>query len=97
VFSPGASFTTTWVLQNTSTTRWALGEYDVVFIGAYNNIRLHQGSDVYDISSTVEPGWTYSFSLPMIAPFTPGVYGEAWQVVLGNQTVCPFYVYIEVR
>jgi hypothetical protein len=33
----------------------------------------------------------------MIAPFEPGIYGEAWQVVIGNQTVCPFYVYIQVQ
>jgi hypothetical protein len=33
----------------------------------------------------------------MIAPFDPGVYGELWQVILGNQPVCQFYVYIEVR
>jgi len=25
------------------------------------------------------------------------VYGEMWQIVLGNQTICPFYVYIEVK
>jgi hypothetical protein len=33
----------------------------------------------------------------MIAPFDPGTYGELWQVVLGNQTVCEFYVYIGVQ
>jgi hypothetical protein len=33
----------------------------------------------------------------MIAPFDPGVYGEMWQVILGNQTVCQFYVFIEVQ
>jgi len=97
VFSPGAGFTTTWVLQNTSTTKWDQGEYDVMYLGAANNIPMHQGSDVYDLSSTVEPGWTYNVSVPMIAPFEPGFYGEAWQVALGSQTVCPFYVYIEVR
>jgi hypothetical protein len=85
------------VLQNTGTDRWAVGEYDVVYVGAYNNILMHQGPDLYDISSAVDPGMTYNFSVPMIAPFEPGVYGEAWQVVLGSQTVCPFYVYITVQ
>ena len=97
VLNPGASFMTTWVLQNTGTTKWDKGEYDVRYLGAYNNIILHQGSDAYDLTSSVEPGWTYNFSVPMIAPFEPGFYGEAWQVVYGNQTVCPFYVYIEVK
>jgi uncharacterized protein YraI len=97
VFSPGASFVTTWVLQNTGTTPWNQGEYDVSFVGAVSNILMHQGSDVYDLTTTVEPGWTYNFSVPMIAPYTPGVYGEMWQIVLGSQTICPFYVYIEVK
>lgn len=97
VFSPGAGFTTTWVLQNTGATKWDQGETDVRYLGAANNIPMHQGSDVYDLTSSVEPGWTYNISVPMIAPFEPGFYGEAWQVAVGNQMVCPFYVYIEVK
>lgn len=97
VFSPGMSFTTTWVLQNSGTDKWDAGEYDLTFAGAVNNIRLHQGADLYDLATSVEPGSSYEFSVPMIAPFDPGVYGELWQVVLSNQTVCPFYVYIEVQ
>ena len=97
VFSPGASFSTTWVLQNTGTDKWDQNEYNIMYLGAAANIRLHQGADGYDLTSTVEPGWTYNFSVPMIAPFEPGVYGEMWQVSLGSQTVCPFYVYIEVK
>jgi uncharacterized protein YraI len=96
-FSPGTGFSTTWVLQNTSSDRWDAGEYDIAYVGAAANLPLHQGADRYDLASTVESGWTYNFSVPMIAPFDPGVYGELWQVVLGNQPVCQFYVYIEVR
>ncbi len=97
IFAPGASFNTTWVLQNTGTANWDMGEYDIVFAGSANNILMHQGPDGYDITSTVQPGNTYNFTVPMIAPFEPGVYGEAWQVVLGSQTICPFYVYITVQ
>jgi hypothetical protein len=32
----------------------------------------------------------------MIAPFNMGVYGEAWEVALGSQSLCQFYVYIAV-
>ena len=60
------------------------GRDDMRYLGAANNIPMHQGSDVYDLTSSVEPGWTYNFSVPMIAPFEPGVYGEAWQVVRGQ-------------
>jgi hypothetical protein len=97
VFAPGASFDTTWVLQNNGSDRWDSGEYDIAFVGAVNNIWMHQGADIYDLTSTVEAGWTYNFTVPMIAPFDPGVYGEMWQVILGNQTVCQFYVFIEVQ
>ena len=96
-FSPGASFSTTWVLQNTGDTKWDENEYNVVYAGAAANIPLHQGSDGYDLTSTVEPGWTYNFTVSMIAPFDPGQYGEVWQVVQGSQPVCEFYVYINVQ
>jgi uncharacterized protein YraI len=96
VFAPGSSFTTTWVVQNSGTETWNT-EYDLVYVGAASNVPLHQGSDRYDLSSSVEPGWTYNFSVPMIAPFDPGTYGEVCQVVFGNQTVCEFYVYVQVQ
>ena len=67
------------------------------FVGAVSNLALHQGADRYDLASTVEPGWTYNFSVPMIAPFDPGVFGELWQVSQGSQIICQFYVYINVQ
>jgi len=97
VFAAGAAFETTWVLQNTGDTKWDENEYNISYVGAAANIPLHQGSDGYDLTSTVEPGWTYNFTVPMIAPFDPGTYGELWQVVYGNQPVCEFYVYITVQ
>jgi hypothetical protein len=51
---------------------------------------------VYDLTSTVEPGNTYNFSVPMIAPFNTGTYGEVWEFVQGSQQLCQFYVYIDV-
>jgi uncharacterized protein YraI len=97
VFDAGMSFTTTWVLQNNTGSKWSDGEVDLRYLGAAANIPLHQGQDVYDLANTVEPGWTYNFSVPMIAPFEPGVYGEAWEVGQGSKVLCQFYVYIEVR
>ena len=97
VFGAGTSFNTNWVLQNSGSEGWVSGEYDIAFVGAVNNIYLHQGADLYDLASTVEPGSTYAFTVPMIAPFDPGTYGEQWQVVRGNQSVCQFYVYIKVE
>ena len=92
----GTPFDTTWVLQNTGTTKWDANEYDVVFMGAYNNVYLHTGPDRYDLATSVDPAMTYNFTVPMLAPFGPGDFGELWQVVYGSQTVCQFWVYIVV-
>ncbi len=92
----GAPFDTTWVIQNTGTTAWNTGDFDVAFVGAYNNVYLHTGVDRYDLYATVQPGGTYNITVPMLGPFGPGQFGELWQVVLGNQPVCQFYVYITV-
>jgi uncharacterized protein YraI len=96
-FAIGTGFSTTWVLQNTGSDTWDQGEVDVRYVGAAANIPLHQGSDVYDLATSVEPGATYNFTVSMIAPFDPGTYGELWEVALGNQSICQFYVYIEVE
>jgi hypothetical protein len=93
----GVPFNTTWVLQNTGSVKWDQNEYDVTFVGAYNNIWLHTGPDGYDLATTVEPGATYNFTVPMLAPFSPGAFGELWQVSYGSQTVCQFWVYIAVQ
>jgi len=44
----------------------------------------------------MEPGHTYSFTVPMIAPFNAGTYGEVWEIAQGNQQICQFYAYIGV-
>ncbi len=51
VYGVSASFATTWLLQNTGSTPWTQGEYDFVFAGAVNNVKLHMGPDVYDLAS----------------------------------------------
>ena len=95
-YTIGAPFDTTWVLQNTGSGKWDQNEYDVTFVGAYNNVWLHTGPDVYDLTTSVEPGSTYNFTVPMLAPFGPGAFGELWQVSYGGQAVCQFWVYIQV-
>ena len=95
-FTIGAPFNTTWVIKNTGTQKWSSGEYDFMFVGAANNVYLHTGPDVYDLATNVDPGATYNFTVPMLAPFGPGQFGEVWQLVLGSKPVCEFYVYITV-
>jgi uncharacterized protein YraI len=96
-YTIGSPFTTTWVLQNTGTGDWEQSTTDVRFAGALNDVGLHTGADIYDLTFTVDPGQTYSFSVPMLAPTYTGTYGEAWEIVNGSGTVaCYFYVYINV-
>jgi uncharacterized protein YraI len=96
-FAPGIGFSTTWVLQNAGITKWDPNEVDIRFVSAVGNIRLHQGSDVYDLAATVQPGATYNLTVPMIAPYESGTYGELWEVGSGStKTICQFYVYIVV-
>jgi uncharacterized protein YraI len=96
-FAEGVAFSTTWVLQNTGSALWNSSEVDVRYIGAAANTPLHQGSDVYDLTTNVEPSGTYNFTVPMITPFNAGTYGELWEVAQGSQQICQFYVYITVE
>ncbi len=96
VFSIGTPFDATWVVANSGDTRWDQGEYDVRFVGAAENVYLHTGPDVNDLSFTVEPGQTYNFTMSMLAPFGPGNFGELWEIAAGAQVACQFYVYITV-
>ncbi len=97
MFGVSASFETTWLLQNTSAGPWVQGEYDLLFVGAVENTPLHMGPDRYDMTATVEPGATYNFVVPMLTPSETGTFGEVWQLTYGNQQVCQFYVYIEIK
>jgi uncharacterized protein YraI len=97
VFAAATSFDTTWVLKNTGSTNWDQSALSFVYKGAASNVWLHPGPDQYGLTSTVEPGWTYNFTVPMLSPSVPGTFGEMWQLTDGSQIVCQFYVYIEVK
>jgi len=64
---------------------------------AAHGVTLRTGPDRYDLANDVEPGATYSFTVPMMAPFGPGQFGEMWQMASASTAVCQFYVYIEVQ
>ena len=96
-FTIDTPFTTTWVLKNTGTEKWSHGEVDLRYVGAKDNVQLHTGSDLYDLPVDIKPGQTYNFSVPMIAPWNKGTYGEMWEVGAGSKKIiCQFYVYINV-
>jgi uncharacterized protein YraI len=92
----GQPFNTTWVVMNTGTSAWDQNNVDITYVGAYNNVQMHTGSDLYDLTANVNSGANYNFTVSMIAPFNSGQYGEMWQVQQGSQVLCQFYVYITV-
>lgn len=96
-FAPNTPFVTTWVLQNTGDDPWEQTDYDIRFMGAYDNVVLHAGAEVYDLPTTINSGWNLPISIQMVAPGQPGTYAEGWSISLGNQVVCPFFVIIEVK
>ena len=95
-FNANTPFTATWVLQNSGSQAWDRTSVDIRFVSALNNVVLHTGPSLFDLSTTVNPGGTYNFSQSMLAPWSAGNYGEVWELVQGNQQICQFSVYITV-
>ena len=87
-----------WVLKNTSSTPWEQSEVDFVYQGAMNGQRLHQNGDRYDLYTTVQPGQTVTINGSLITPATPGQYGEAWALQMGNSTpLCTFWIIVNAK
>jgi uncharacterized protein YraI len=97
VLQPNTSYTFTWTIKNTGSTKWDQNEYDVIFVSATNGESVHQGSDVYDLPSTVQPGQTITISGTGITPASSGAYTEEWAIAQGSQIVCPFWVSYKVQ
>jgi uncharacterized protein YraI len=95
-FTVNTPFITTWVLQNSGSQAWDRTSVDIRYIGAVNNVQLHTGPSLFDLSTDINPGGTYNFSVSMLAPFSAGNYGETWELVSGNNRICQFSVYITV-
>ncbi len=96
-FATSYGFQVDWVLKNTSSTDWAGPSSNLVYLGAINGQRLHQGGDMYGMSANVPPGSTYTVSLPLITPASTGQFGEAWSLVTGNTTLCTFWIIVDVK
>ncbi len=93
-YAAGTAFSVTWVLKNTGQNPWMMGEADIAFQGAINNVRLSQGYDVFDVPQTVNPGQTLTITGNGLAPTSSGSYGELWAIIqnLPDQPVnCPFW------
>jgi len=70
----GEAFTKTWRLQNIGLNAWTT-DYGFVFV----NGELMEGFPIF-LPEEVPPGGSIEISIPMIAPFTGGVYEGFWML-----------------
>jgi uncharacterized protein YraI len=96
VIAPGTPFEMSWTVQNTGSEAWEQGVYELRYVSS-SGIRLHEGSDFYDLRNTVEPQDNYQVSGSMIAPSEPGTYSETWSIASDDVIACPFWVTIVVE
>ena len=98
-FTPGATFTKTWRLENIGTRTWTT-DYDLVFVGGASLDAKARVPLPYDVA----PGQTVDVSVRLTAPDEPGTYTGLWQLRntsgvlfgLGDQASGAFWVQIKV-
>ena len=95
IYAPGTEFTMTWTLQNVGSATWDENTTDSNFLSAIGGSRL-SSVDVFDLSTSVAPGATYSLVVPMRAPSSAGQYGETWGVFEVDTNFCQIYNIINV-
>jgi len=90
-------FQTSWTLQNSGSTQWVRPTFVIRYIGA-SHVPLHLGADRYKFATPVEPGGTYTLTVPMLAPAAQGEYTEYWGIFQDNSVpVCVFFMKAVVR
>lgn len=74
--TPGQNFTVSVTMQNTGTSTWDSG-----FILESQNTPSNLWTTLNrPVTGTVNPNGTFTFSLPIIAPATPGAYAHVWRM-----------------
>ena len=98
IFKPGAQFTKTWEIKNTSTCAWDTS-YKVVFWDG----NVLGGAYVYNLPQAVGPGQTVPISVVLTAPTDEATYTSKWMLQTPDtinfgvgQYNAPFYVEIAV-
>jgi hypothetical protein len=81
VLAADTDYNFTWVIKNTSTTKWDQSEYDVIFVSSSAGGSIHSVT----ISGTGK------------TPINLGPYTETWAIAQGNKIVCPFDVTVQVQ
>ncbi len=76
--SPGASFQTTWRVQNIGTCTWD-SSYQLTFVGG-NVPQARMAGRAVPLPGAVAPGETVDLTAALVAPLTPGVYQGFWSM-----------------
>jgi hypothetical protein len=74
-FPPGAEFTKTWEIRNNGTCVWT-EEYSLVNVGGDGLIV----PEAITLTRAIAPGETFTVSVDITTPDTPGTYRENWQI-----------------
>lgn len=74
-FPPGAEFTKTWEIRNNGTCVWT-EEYSLVNVGGDGLIV----PEAITLTRPIAPGETFTVSVDITTPDTPGTYRENWQI-----------------
>lgn len=90
-FRPDTTFTTRWILQNTSDTNWPSDGIDVKYKSGES---MHTGKSAIDLPRTIVPGDTFEVTVTMISPKTTGFHITYWVLMEGLNPRCTFYVEI---
>jgi heat shock protein HslJ len=72
---PGQAFTKGWQVKNTGTCPWTTG-YRLVFASG-----AKMAGEPVALAREVQPGETYDWHVPLVAPVNPGSYEGIWQMV----------------
>ena len=98
IFKPGAQFTKTWEIKNTSTCAWDTSYKVVSWDG-----NVLGGAYVYNLPQAVGPGQTVPISIVLTAPTDEATYTSKWMLQTPDtinfgvgQYNAPFYVEIAV-
>ncbi len=76
---PGAEFTKTWEIRNNGTCVWT-EEYSLVNVGGDGLIV----PEAITLTRAIAPGETFTVSVDITTPDTPGTYRENWQIADAN-------------
>ena len=80
-FTPGSTFTKTWLFINTGTTTWTTG-YKLVYVDGVNAAKNNALS--VNLPNEVKPGASVEISLDFVAPSSNGTYTSWWQLYSAN-------------